>query len=64
MLKTTSVGHIRRQHVSLHICTSSAQFLSEVTAHCLLHGFLAAHLLVYSWCINAQLRVGNIIVGR
>jgi len=37
MLKTTSVGHIRRQHVSLHICTSSADCFypkSLFTVHC------------------------------
>ena len=28
---------------------ATALFLSEVTVHCLLHGFLDTHLLIHSW---------------
>ena len=43
------------------VCT--ALFLSEVTVHCLLHGFLDTHLLIHSWCNIARNRVGTVI-GR
>ena len=50
-----------RLHPVFIICT--ALFLSEVTDHCLLHGFLDTHLLIHSWCDIARNRVGTII-GR
>ena len=41
------------------VCT--ALFLSDVTVHCLLHGFLDAHLLIHSWCDIARNRVGTVV---
>jgi len=34
--------------------TCTAVFLSEVTVHCLLHGFLDTHLFIHSWCDIAR----------
>jgi len=41
------------------ICT--AVLLSEVTVHCLLHGFLDTRLLIHSLCDSAQNRVSTVI---
>jgi len=43
---------------------STALFLSEVTVHCLLHGFLDTRLLIlHSWCDIARIQNGTVI-GR
>ena len=39
-------------------------FLSEVTVHCLVHGFLDTHLLIHSWWKIARNRVGTVIGRR
>ena len=54
--------------VSYVLFSSSALhcfFLSEteITVHCLLHGFLDTHLLIHSWCDIARNRVGD-VTGR
>ena len=36
---------------------------TEITVHCLLHGFLDTHLLIHSWCDIARNRVGD-VTGR
>jgi len=43
------------------VCT--ALFLSELTVHCLMHGFLDTHLLIHSWCNIARNWVSTVI-GR
>ena len=44
------------------VCT--ALFLSEVTVHCSLHGFLDTHLLIHSWCDIARNRRVGAVIGR
>ena len=59
-ISTVSVSFEHRtiRHVFI-ICT--ALFLSEVTVHCLLHGFLYTHLLIQSWCDIARNWVATVI---
>jgi len=42
-----SVESVESAVVTTHDTIPTALFLSEVTAHCLLHGFLDTHLMLF-----------------